>query len=516
MIACAGVHIIIYLLYSANTVYCKLNYDPLSVCPMTSFVDREREIAELRRIIEGDGPALVLLHGRRRVGKTYLLDHVCREYRAFHFLAADSTEAFNRRELLSAIAREFDRDIQPADYATWRSVFRLFASLADDEPLVVVLDEFPYLMGTEDDVLSQLVAVWDREVEGRSLTLVLCGSEVSTMEGLGHGDSPLYGRVAWAARLTPFDYLDSARMTPGRNPRDLAKIYGALGGTPRFLAALEEDESFEEGVRRLLLSTRGEVHLQLSTLLQQERGIREAAEYQAVLKAVAQGRTETNEIAGAAGLLDRPYVVRRALETLESLLIIKRERDFDAGRRAAWRNRIADNAVAFWYRFVQPNRGRLERGEIGEVWEADVAPRLDDYMGWSVFEGMCREAFARHHKGWGLPGAAEWAGWQGRDRNRRPIEIDIVARLDDGRLLTGEVKWSSRPVDSEIHFALQRDLEDLSRSGQGWAGEALAGAGSAGHVYFSAAGFTDHFRRRAEEEGGMVLVDLEGIYEGIG
>lgn len=482
---------------------------------MPTFVDREREVAELRRLIEADGPALALLHGRRRVGKTYLLDHVCADYRSFYFLAADSTEAFNRRELLTDLRNRFDREIEAADHPTWRSVFRLLASLVEDEPLVVVLDEFAYLMGTEDDVVSQLVAVWDRELAGRPLKLILCGSEVSTMEGLGRGHSPLYGRVGWAARLTPFDYLDAARMTPGRALRELARVYGTFGGTPRFLASVDEGRPFGDEVRRLLLSTRGEVHLQLSTLLQQERGIREPGEYQAVLKAVAEGRRETNEIAQAAGLQDRPYVVRRALETLEDLHLVRRDRDFGAGSRASWRNRIADNAVAFWYRFVHPNRARLERSHVEEVWAAEVAPRLDDYMGWAVFEGMCEEAYRRHHADWGLPDAAEWSRWEGRDRNRRPIEIDVVARLDDGSILTGEIKWSSRPVDVDLHFGLRRDLEDLGRSGQGWAIEALEPDSSAGHLYVSAAGFTDHFRERAEEEGNLLLVDLEGVYGGL-
>ncbi|MEJ2205524.1 MAG: ATP-binding protein [Gemmatimonadota bacterium] len=478
---------------------------------MARFIDREREIAELQALIRAEGPAIALLYGRRRVGKTYLLDHVCKKHRAFYYLAADSTEEFNRRELLSALGESTDREIDPRDYPTWRSVFRLLASMAQNEPLVVVLDELPYLMGTKDDIVSQLVAVWDREVEGRPLKVILCGSEISIMEGLGQGDSPLYGRISWAARLRPFDYLDSARMTPGREPRELAHIYGTLGGTPRFLDAIDEDEPFGDAVRRLVLSPRGEVHLQLSTLLQQERGLRETGDYQAVLKAVAEGRTDTNEIANAVGLQDRSYVVRRALETLESLVLIRRERDFDAGRRAAWRNRLTDHAVAFWYRFVHPNRARLERGEIGPVWETRVGPRMSDYMGWTVFEGLCAEAFLRHHERWGLPGSAEWSRWEGRDRNRRPIEIDIVARLDDGRLLTGEVKWSSRPVDTDVHFGLRRDLEDLGRSGQGWAREAVHT--SAGHVYFSAAGFTDHFRQRAGEEG-LVLIDLEEMYVG--
>jgi hypothetical protein len=196
---------------------------------------------------------------------------------------------------------------------------------------------------------------------------------------------------------------------------------------------------------------------------------------------------------------------------LEGLELIARERNFDAHEKAAWQHRIADPAVRFWYRFVQPNRSRLETGGARQVWAKRVEPLLNDYMG-KVFEGICREAYTRHHESWGLPGAVDWARWEGKDRNRRPIEVDIVARLDDGRILTGEVKWSSKPVDASVHTDLMRDLEDLSASGQGWAKDAISTRMSAGHVYFSAAGFTDDFRARATDDSRIGLFDLSALY----
>jgi AAA+ ATPase superfamily predicted ATPase len=226
---------------------------------------------------------------------------------------------------------------------------------------------------------------------------------------------------------------------------------------------------------------------------------------------VAGGNAEISEIADAAGLGKRRHAADRALETLERLELVRRERNFRAGRTVPWRFRISDNAVRFWYGFVHPNRSQLETGEAERVWERRVRPYLDTYMGW-VFEEMAREAFTRHHERWGLPGAVEWARWEGRDRNRRSIEIDILARLDDGRVLTGEVKWSSVPVRHEVHAQLVRDIEDLAASGRQWAHQALDPATSHGHVYVSAAGFTDHFRDEAAEDERIRLVTLEDLY----
>jgi len=478
-----------------------------------NFVNRELELAELRALADQGEPALALLYGRRRVGKTYLLDHAWQDRRFFYFLAGDTTAEANKRELLREIMPLLadSADAAPELYPSWRNVFRLFADLATDSPLVVVLDEFQHLLEAEEDIASQLMAVWDRELRGRPLMLVASGSEVATMEALESGAGPLYGRWNWAARLRPFSYLDAARMVPDRPPREQALVYGILGGTPRFLAAIRPNEDLSDRLIAAMLSPRGELHIQLDRIIEQEKGIRDSAEYRAVLTAIAGGKTLLLEVADATGLQTRPHVVRRAVKVLEDLELVRRERDFDAAPKAPYRHRIADSAVRFWYRFVYPHRSRLEAGDAREVWNRHVAPQLDEYMG-KAFEGICREAYRQLHARWGLPSARQWARWEGRDRNRRSVEIDLVTRLDDARILTGEIKWSSRPIGPAVHQHLERDLDDLARSGQGWANDALHADRSAGHLYFSAGGFTDEFRQLAQEDARIRLLDLSAIY----
>ncbi|MCC6310068.1 MAG: hypothetical protein IT345_04035 [Trueperaceae bacterium] len=481
------------------------------------FVDRVAELRELRDLAARGEPALALLYGRRRVGKTYLLDHAFRGGRYFYFLAGDTTAELNKRELLGEIAPLLHdaRDGAPELFPSWRHVFRLFADLAKEGPLVVVIDEFQNLLGgPAEDIPSQLMAVWDREVRGLPLLIVLCGSEVSTLQGLADGAGPLYGRWSWAARLRPFTYEHAAEMVPGRPLREKALLYGILGGTPRFLATVRPGEELGPRVAETVLSPRGSVHVQLERIVEQERGIRDPADYRAVLTAIADGHTEVARIAQATGLAERPHVIRRALEVLEGLELVSRERNFGAPPKAPWRYYVSDNALRFWHRFVQPNRSRLETGDAHAVWTAQVAPQLDQYMG-KVFEGMCREAYATMSGRLGLQRAIEWSSWEGQDRDRRSIEIDLVAKLDDDRILTGEVKWSSSPVGPSVHTRLLRDLERLAASGHGWAKDALTSERSAGHLYLSAAGFTAEFARLAEDDGRIVLLDLEDLYDSL-
>ena len=205
------------------------------------FVDRENERTQLRELLERPGPSLSLVTGRRRVGKTYLLTNTWPEAQTFYFVAAEGSSPINRRELVQSIARHFDLELDPADYPTWRTVFRLLYELRTPEPLVIILDEFQYLMGTREGVPSQLNAIHDVHRDDRPFVLVLCGSAVRTMEQLNAGDAPLYGRFARTIRVEPFDYFDAAALVPASTNRERAVAYGIIGGTPSYLRALRAD-----------------------------------------------------------------------------------------------------------------------------------------------------------------------------------------------------------------------------------------------------------------------------------
>lgn len=472
------------------------------------FVDREAELDELRRLADSGSAELALLYGRRRVGKTYLLSRAWDD--PFYFLAADTTSPTNLRDLLRELARWTGRHLDESDYPTWRTAFRLMADVSRRRPgSVFVLDEFQYLLQTEADVASQLTAVWDLEMSRSPLLLVLCGSEVATMEALRGRDSPLFGRLSWAAGLRPFDYHEASKMVPWLGPRDAMYVYGALGGMPRYLASVRDGEAPGEAIRRTLLSPRGEVHVQLRELIAVEKGIRNTAEYEAVLRSVASGRRTVSDIASGAGLERSMHVARRALDVLEGLGLLCRERDYGAGPKAPWRYDISDNALLFWHRFVEPNRSRLERGRISEVWEGSVENALDTYMG-RLFERIARRALLRLCGQWGLPEVSVCSRWEGMDRNRRPIELDVVGELAGGGMITGKVKWSSGPVGPEVHWRLKRDLEALAASGRHWAADALGGR----FVHFSAGGFSDRMLEVAAGDGSLTLVTLEEMLPG--
>ena len=473
-------------------------------------------------------PVLALLTGRRRVGKTYLLSHAWPPQRLFLFTASRSAGEINRRQLLADISRWTGVEVRPEDYPTWRTVFRLIVDIAarrglgtgDGEPgnTIVVLDEFQYLAEGDAgvaEVASELNAVWEetqrrRDVASVPLLLVLAGSAVSTMEALAAGGAPLYGRFSWQHRLEPFTYWHAGELSGFESARDRAIAYGVFGGTPRYLAASSLRRSIAENIVDLMLSPRGEVRLLVETALDQEEGLRDVPKYRAILRAVADGQTERNTIAQRVGI-PNDSGLRVKLATLIALGYLEERRNIDAAPNSAARYAIADAALRFHQRFVAPNLSMLERYPASELYASAVAPGLDTYMGME-FERIAVQAYDRRAKADGLPLVERWGRWEGTDRLRRSLEIDIVAPLADGRTMTGAVKWGHTDIGAGVHSAHMAMLERSADAGRAWAHAALEP--SAPLYYVAAAGFTRAFRDAVEESGHpAVCWSLADLYE---
>ncbi len=207
---------------------------------------------------------------------------------------------------------------------------------------------------------------------------------------------------------------------------------------PRYLASVETGRPFAENVIRLMLSPRGDVRGQIETAILQEQGLRDIPKYIGILHAIGSGRTELSEIADLAGLA-KHTTVREKVDRLVELGYVARQRNFDAGRTAPWRYRLADPAFRFYHEFVTRLETTLETSDPADVWEAHVAPELDEYMG-HLFERIVEQAYCRLRKPRGLDLIREWGRWEGTDRAGQSVEMDIVSRLTSGGMLTGAIK----------------------------------------------------------------------------
>lgn len=479
----------------------------------TRIINRDYEQETLRKLLEKGGSHLVLLTGRRRIGKTYLLAGMWPREQSFLYTASKTTGAINRYQLVRELARWSGEALYPEDYPTWRSLFTQLLTVRAPEPLVIILDEFQYLAEEEGGIgalASELNAVWERRRDARPLLLILSGSAVGTMEALAAGGAPLYGRFDWQRRLGPFGYHHAAEMAPFKSLRDRALAYGIFGGTPRYLAAIDAtSETLAENVARLLLSPTGEVRLLTETALDQEDGLRDVGKYKAIVRAVAAGSTARNDIAQRTGLANDTGL-RTKLDTLIELGYLEVRQNFEASSNETLRFSIADPAFRFKGRFTDPLSSMLERYPAIEVWSEMVAPDIDAYMGLE-FERIAAQAYDRLciQKGW--PMAMGWGRWEGVDRERKPAEIDLLTRLQGGRMLSGSVKWNASPVGARLHYQHLALLRRLSEAGKSWAHDALRE--DACLLYVSASGFDASFLEAVEGASqNVMLLDLHAMY----
>jgi len=475
-------------------------------------IDREHELAQLQRLLGRGQPQLVLMYGRRRVGKTHLLARAWKEPRSFYFTASETTPAQNREALIAAFAEWSGDEIRAEDYPTWRTVFRLLLDHATPDPLVVTIDEFQYLGENAKEinaVASELNAAWETRRPARPLVFVIAGSAVRTLESLSEGGSPLYGRFAWTCQLRPFNYWHAGELAGYSSSRDRAYAYGLFGGTPRYLAAIDPARSVAENAIDLLLKPDGEVRELVQTALLQEQGLREIPKYVAILRAIGRGRTELNRIAQGAGLAVDSSL-REKIDRLIGLDYVTAGRNLGASPKAPYRYRVADPALRFYYDVVAPLESVLAAQNPRSVWDVHIAPNLDGYMGF-VFESIVQEAYYRLQERLGLPLVREWGRWEGVDRNRNPLEIDIASVLMDDRVLTGAIKWSRKPIDVEVHTTHLAMLDRLAEAGVGWAHEARKATSPL--LFVSAAGFTERFRQAAlATRDEVYLWSLDDLY----
>ncbi len=485
---------------------------------MREIVDREQEIRELKGLADAGAPKLALLYGRRRVGKTFLLTRIWSPERVFYFTASATTPEQNRRHLVGEAARWAGVELEPHDYPTWRTVFRMLVSLKPDNPIVVVLDEVQYLANDEvglREVASEFNAVWERIDARRQVLVVLSGSAVSTLGALAHGGSPLYGRFDWQAKLTPFDYWNAARMVPTYDHQDQLRVYGAFGGMPRYLASVKAGCLVGKNVQDLLLSPRGEIRLQIETALHQEEGLIDVAKYRAILIAIGSGRTRLSEIGQRTGLqVDKGF--RHRIEQLIELGYVRKGRNIGAGRTTPFFYRIADPAVAFFYSLVAPYETALEVTEPAELWRTPLESMFQTHMGF-VFERVVAQASYRHQTELGLPIVRQWGRWEGQDRNRKALEIDVACELTDGRILSGAIKHRRRPMGSRAFIKHLRDLERVAASGKhgAWARRALEP--EAPLLFVSVSGFSDKFLQMAEASERVVIAwTVDDLFRGFG
>ena len=411
------------------------------------FVGRENELKKLNEIYAGDQFECVIIYGRRRIGKTTLIQEFIRNKKAIYFLSLETSERVNLENFGRCFCNAAVENIRtPPRFANFMDALEAVFDLAAQERIILVIDEYPYLANAVRGMSSMLQAQIDTNLKKSKLFLILCGSSMSFMENqvLGY-QSPLYGRRTAQFKIQPFDFFQSIRFHRKFTANDHAIIYGITGGIPQYLSKIDDKKTLKNNIIDNYFNTSSYLYEEPSNLLKQE--LREPQMYNEIITAIATGSSRLNEISTKTGLATA--ICSKYLTSLIVLGIVKKERPIFERKTKRTIYRLADNMFRFWYRFVSQNISQIQSG-AGEKIYSIIEQQIPAYMG-EVFEEICKQYMWKENIAEKLPfyfhDAGRW--WGANPIKKSEQEIDIIA-YDSTRAIFCECKWTNEPIGKNI------------------------------------------------------------------
>jgi len=412
------------------------------------FVDREDELSWLERAWREPAPQLLVVYGRRRVGKTALLRKFLEGKPGFLYVADRNPADLQLRDA-SRAAGEATGDPLAASLGI-RGFGNLVGHMAArGKRTAVLLDEFPYLLESDPGASASLKKVWDEIPATSRAFVVLCGSSVGVMETDVLGvRSPLYGRRTGQRRILPLAFSHVAAFFPGKPLDERLSRFAVAGGIPGYLSRLSPRADFWRDLADHVFRPGEFLNAEAEFLLREE--LREPRNYMAILRAIASGRHRVSEIVNDTGF-DKS-VISRYLSILEDLAFVVRETP--ATERSPHKShkglhRILDPYLRFWFRFVHPNLSLIEAGQT-----ASLIPRIR--AEWPAFLGETYETVAREIVR-AKSARAGWPAWETYGRYWNADQELYIAGVsyDTGEVIAGEVRWSKKPMDLRDLAALR-------------------------------------------------------------
>lgn len=455
------------------------------------FIGREKELSKLTQLYNTNTFQFSVIYGRRRVGKTALINEFIKDKESIFFTGLESTVSQNLENLSRAIHLYMGTIGEAPIYQSFQSALETIFELAENKRVIFVIDEYPYVAKAYKAFSSIIQTMIDKHKDKSKLYLILCGSSMSFMEEqvLGY-KSPLYGRRTAQFKILPFDFTESRKYFENFSDNDMAEIYGIVGGTPQYLLQMKDSLSVEDNVKLNILDPNSYLFEEPGNLLKQE--VQKAALYNAIITAVATGSTKLSEIATKVG--EETSACAICLKKLTSLGLVRKETPF--GEKASKRTiyKIEDNLFRFWYRFVPENLSLLQNDMIDIAYHS-VSAGMNTYMG-AVFEEICKQyLWELNRKGKAAISFTSLGRWWGNDpKQKSQTEIDIIGEADKNTALFGECKWTNEKVDVGV-------LELLIERSKLFHYKKV-------HYYvFAKSGFTKGCVDKAQEMGNVTLVE---------
>jgi len=463
------------------------------------FVGRDEELEELNKLYKSSRLEVAIMYGRRRVGKTELINHFCKGKKCIFFTAIENSAEYNLNIFIEAVHKsrlrlsdETFAKMIPRDYI---QLLDLIAAIAKQEKIILVIDEYPYLAKAEKSFSSILQKYIDYNFKSTDMLIILCGSSMSFMENqVLSAKSPLYGRRTAQFKIEPFNYYDAVKFVPNYSKEDKLLTYGVFGGTPYYLSQVDNKKSLQENIAELFFNSKGLLFEEPGSLIKQE--LREPHLYNAIITVIANGSTRLSEIADK---VSKPAnLCETYIKKLISLGLVIKEKP--TGEKTGTKSLyiLNDNMFKFWFRYTQDNLTMILKG-LGKKAADSIWPEINSFMG-RCFEEVSIQYMWKNYSSLPIQPKEIGRWWGNNPKEKQEEEIDILA-VDGNRAIFGECKFKNIKTGIEI-------LENLERKSK------LFKKYTTQYYYiFSKGGFTDQIKKAAKENKNIKLIGLNDLLE---
>lgn len=476
------------------------------------FIGREAELKFLENKYKEDKGQLIVLYGRRRIGKTETLKKFCENKPHIFFSCRECTD---KLQLKNFCEKLFEEDIPAKQYVNefidWEKAFRAVLDLPyGNKKKLIVIDEFPYMCKENSSIPSILQNLWDDVLKDENVMIILCGSSMSFIEKeLLAEKNALYGRATGIYKMKEMGFYDAVKFFPDYSDEDKVLVYSILGGIPHYLKQFDPDLPLAQNIKKNILTKGCVLYSEVEFLLRQE--LRETQIYNSIVQAIALGNTKLNDISQKSLVEDNPKT-SVYLKNLIELGII--EKEFSVGsstKEKANKNRgiyrIADNFFRFWYAFAFTNISALETDDVEGVYKYSIESELNKFASFT-FEDICREYVTELQKADALPFRYSKMGrWFGkttvRDRDELAFcdtEIDILAiSSQDKKYLVGECKYKDNEFGYSDYLDTAAKLGNEKKNADFY------------YALFSKSGFNQKIIDKAMSDKSLLLFYLNDI-----
>ena len=456
----------------------------------------KNEIEFLNQEYNKNESSLIILYGRRRIGKTSLIKEFGKNKNMIYFLATEESETQNIEMFKNIIASSINNELlNSITVDNWEILFKTIVAEKSQDKKVIVLDEFQYLGKVNTSFPSIFQKIWDEILKDKNVMVILCGSLINMMESQTlNYTSPLYGRRTGQIKLKqiPFenygDFFDKKM-----SEKELIEKYAVTGGIPKYIESFKEDDSIFNEIKNNIMNKQSYLYEEPNFLLQKE--VSEVGSYFSIIKSIAAGNRKLGNI--SSNLSVTPTNLSKYLQTLINLDILEREvpiTEDNPEKSKKGQYKIKDNFISFWFQFIYPNRAFLEMDKTDSVLKKIKLNFIDNHVSY-IYEDICKQ------KMWSLVASGKLKiqyNKIGRWWNNSE-EIDIVGLNEEEKsIIFGECKYykDGKPMGAKVFYDLKEKsrLVDWNRTNR-----------KEMFILFSASGYTEELKKIAKESDELIL-----------